>query len=95
MKTTRSQKTIGAANELIEIREMLKEYKKREEKLRDFLMVALENEAAIKAGNVIIMTTTVERKSLDKIKLTEELGDRISEFEKITEYKKLEIKNVA
>ncbi len=93
MKITRSATILGAAVELADIREDMKELKAREKDLRDLLDVAMANADAMKAGPFIILKTWQTRKTLDKKGLIAEFGsDRIAEFEAETTFFKLEVR---
>jgi hypothetical protein len=93
MKTLKKQEYIDQAIELSHVISERKTLEKRESELKDLFKGLASGEPAIKCGDVLIIFSLCERESLDRKSLELHFGaEAISEFVKITEYVKTEVK---
>lgn len=75
--------------------ELLRELKKEQDKIRAEI-IAQMNESVESVGDFVVILSECERSSIDKTALIEDHGvDFVSEYTKITSYKKLEVKKAA
>jgi site-specific recombinase XerC len=93
MKNLRNKIDVEKALELKEVIDQRKDLEKKEKALKEHFKVMNEN--ALKVGDILITFDDAKRTGLDKKSLAEKLGDKLKEFETITTYKKMSVKNVA
>ena len=84
------------AKELIEVIEQRKRLDKREADLKDLFKVKMTNQGinTLTLGNVLVSLVQKNRTALDKKALVTAYGeDVVSQFEKVTEYIQVDIKD--
>lgn len=95
MKHTKSQAKIDKAKELEELVRMRKKFERAERELKDFFKNEIGDSGGIVAGDVVIVVAEKERRSVNKELLVLEHGkDFVKNYERVTQYKQLEIKKV-
>lgn len=84
------------AKELIEVIEQRKRLDKRESDLKDLFKVKMTNQGinTLTLGNVLVSLVQKSRTALDKKALVTAYGEEVvSQFEKVTEYVQVDIKD--
>lgn len=84
------------AKELIEVIEQRKRLDKRESDLKDLFKVKMTNQGinTLTLGNVLVSLVPKSRTALDKKALVTAYGEEVvSQFERITEYTQVDIKD--
>ena len=93
MKNLRSKNDQEKATELKEILSIIKELSKREKELKEHFKNKLDG--AAKCGDILICVDEKSRTSLDKKELQKKLGDELKNYEKVTTYKTISLKEAA
>jgi hypothetical protein len=101
LKTAKASKTQASAASLVhaidrtyEIREQIRALEAEAKQLRPIIDSNLGASNIIIAGEYALTRTMRERRDLDKDLLRSELGERFSDFEKVSVYAVLDIKKV-
>jgi predicted phage-related endonuclease len=98
MKTTKARSSaaslVHAIDRTYEIREQIRALEAEAKQLRPIIDSNLGASNIIIAGEYALTRTIRERRDLDKDLLKAELGERFSEFERVSVYAVLEIKKV-
>lgn len=93
MKTKNKDK-ISKANELLKLVSSRKQNEKRESELKEYFKNEIKD-GVLECGNVTIIILDAKKSSLDRKGLEQEFGlEAVKAFEKITEYKKVEVRGV-
>lgn len=96
MKNIKNKNEIEMAKELLKINELRKELSRKESEIKDYFKAKFEGESAVKLGEIILLLTESERRSLDRKSLEKDLGiQRVRKYEILTNYVKLEVKKSA
>lgn len=93
MKTTQKKENLKLAQELLQVREQLRELKKRESFLKGYFTALVEDDGCLKVGTAIIISKhQTERKSLDTKQLA--LDYDLSNYYNYKTYNTLKIQAV-
>lgn len=94
MRRLRSKKEIEYARKLAEAIEARRTAERLEKELKAHFLEVLGDDPALLAGEYLISTEKRSLTTLDKQALHELLGDKLSDYEKTTEYSVLSVKSV-
>lgn len=88
---TRSKEKIKNALKLVSVIEARRALEKQEAELKEWAKKEAKD-GVLEAGGVIILIETKNRSSIDREKLAIELGERVKEFERVTQYEQVTVK---
>jgi len=94
MKHFRSKEKVKAIQELVKIIQQRKVLEAKEKMLKAYLKKEMKDSDCAIVDNWLITLTDKIKTTLNREKLALELGKRLTKFEKITEYKQFDIKQI-
>lgn len=90
---TQSKEIIEAVNQYYATKQQMKEMEKLLKEIKSVLEKKMGAETILEAGERTVILSEASRASLDRKALETKFGaDLLKEFEKVTTYKKLEVK---
>jgi predicted phage-related endonuclease len=95
MRKLSKNELIRISSELFEAREQRKAAEKIEKEHKATLKEIMGDDETLKAGPFLVVLKQVNKTTLDTKLIKIELGERVSEFERDSSYKTLDIKKVA
>jgi predicted phage-related endonuclease len=94
MKTLRSEENKKLLDELIKVIKKRKQLESEEKLLKQYFKDKMKGHNTAKIGDWLITLTDRIKVTIDSSKLELELGKRIKKFQKTTEYKQFDIKQI-
>lgn len=87
---TKSKEKIDKARKLLALVEQRREIERQEAELKEFFKDQI-TDGVLDAGDIVVLVEQRQRVNLDRKGLEAELGKRIKEFEKVTEYSQITV----
>lgn len=92
---TESKAKIEMVKRLAELQAIVKEATKEADKLKDYFKCELEFSKILEAGDYVVMLEDASTTSFKREELQIELGDKLQQFIKVTNYTKILVRKAA